>query len=623
MNGSSHRAAFRLLSDAWSASRLAWRAAPGWLTAYFVVSLLPAMAPVAGVWLLKDVLDALASGRGGMSADIVGLVVVGVATSVLPAITRYGHNQAGRSIGRHAQSDLYLATARQVGLVRAEDPAYRDRLRMAQMAGRSVPAQVVDGLVALIQSMITLGGLVGVLAVISPLAAVFALVGGLPALFAQMQLSRARAKVLWEISPVERREAFYMDLQTSLAAAKELRLFELSELFRRRMLSELAIADRQRRRMDGRELRLQIGLGLVTAAVSGGGLVWAVTASERGALTIGAVSAFVASMAGLLAGVGALVGQVTTVHHSLLMYGHFRSVLEAAPDLEVAADPVPVPELRHAIELRDVWFRYAPGHDWVLRGVDLVIPYGQATALVGLNGAGKTTLVKLLCRFYDPERGTILWDGVDLRKLSVAELRAHIGALFQDYMTYDLSAAENIGLGDVAALDDDARIHDAAGRAGLRQTLEALPRGYQTLLSRLFAPRGGGERSPDDDAESGVLLSGGQWQRLALARAFMRDRRDLLILDEPSSGLDAAAEHEIHHRLRRHRAGATSVLISHRLGAIRDADRIVVLSGGRITEQGDHESLLATDGEYARLFRMQAEGYQPENMTAPPDGVPP
>jgi ATP-binding cassette subfamily B protein len=310
-------------------------------------------------------------------------------------------------------------------------------------------------------------------------------------------------------------------------------------------------------------------------------------------------------MTALQGGLSALVMRISLLHHALLLYGHFREVLAAEPDLPLAMDPAPVRALRRGIELRDVWFRYAPEQDWVLRGVNLFIPHGSAVALVGVNGAGKSTLVKLLCRFYDPDQGAVLWDGVDLRELAVDQLRARIGALFQDYMRYDLVAAENIGLGDLDSSDNIDRIRDAAARAGIAATLDRLPHGYETMLSRMFLPAGG-----DKDAGSGVLLSGGQWQRLSLARTFMRDRRDLLILDEPSAGLDAEAEYEIHHGLRRHRSGATSVLISHRLGAVRDADRIVVLADGMVTEEGTHDELTAAGGEYANLFRMQAEGYQ-------------
>ncbi len=607
----------RVLRGAGPALLIAWRAAPGWLAGHGVATIVAAVVPVATVWLLKAVLDALASGRrAALPPGLIGLVVAGLAAAALPPATEYLHNQAGRSIGRRAQSDLYIAMERLVGLAQLEDPAFRDRLRMAQQSGRAGPGQVVDGVVGVCRGLITLVGLILVLAALSPVMAGIALLGVGPALVAEIHLSRIRAGMMWQISPVERREFFYAELLDSLPAAKELRLLGLAGLFRRRMLHELGVADAQRRRVDGREMRVQIGLGFLSAVVAGAGLVWTVNGAVRGRFSIGGVSAFIAAMASLQGALTALVAQVANVYHALLLFGHYRAVLAAEPDLPVAVHPRPVPPLRHSLELRDVWFRYGPDQGWVLRGVDLVIPHGAAVALVGRNGAGKSTLVKLLCRFYDPERGAVLWDGVDLRDLSVVKLRERIGAVFQDYMSYDLSASENIGLGDVALLDDEGRIRAAARRAGIDATLDELPRGYRTLLSRIFV-----DSADAADAATGVLLSGGQWQRLALARGFMRDRRDLLILDEPSAGLDAAAEYEIHHGLRQHRAGATSVLISHRLGAVRDADRIVVLADGQITEQGTHAQLLSADGDYARLFRLQAEGYRDEPDAAGVDAV--
>jgi ATP-binding cassette subfamily B protein len=299
------------------------------------------------------------------------------------------------------------------------------------------------------------------------------------------------------------------------------------------------------------------------------------------------------------------IGRAANLHHDSLMFGHYQHVVDAAPDLPSPSRPVPVPRLRHGIELRDVWFRYSETHPWILRGVDLSIPAGATIALVGLNGAGKSTLVKLLLRFYDPGRGSIRWDGTDLRDLCISGLRERIGATFQDFSCYDLSASENIGLGDVSALDDLSRIRNAARQAGADETLAALPLGYQTQLTRLFF-----DNADRDDAATGVLLSGGQWQRVALARSFMRANRDLLILDEPSAGLDPQAEYDIHHRLGRLRDGATTLLISHRLSAVRDADRIVVLADGRVAEVGSHPELVQAGGAYSRLFSMQAEGYR-------------
>nr|WP_230416198.1 ABC transporter ATP-binding protein [Micromonospora tarapacensis] len=286
------------------------------------------------------------------------------------------------------------------------------------------------------------------------------------------------------------------------------------------------------------------------------------------------------------------------------MVGHHSAVRRLGDDLPPARRPAQLLPLRQGIEVRDVWFRYHDDHPWILRGVSLTISQGQAVALVGLNGAGKSTLVKLLCRFYDPSHGVIRWDGVDIRDLDPAQLRRRMGVLFQDFVSYDLSAAENIGVGDVDAIADRRRVEEAAGAAGIHTNVAALPRGYDTLLSRLFYLE-----EEKDDPDTGVVLSGGQWQRLALGRTFMRDTRDLLILDEPSAGLDAKAEHEIHQRLRTHRAGRTSLLISHRLGTVRDADMIVVLDGGLVAEQGSHDELIALGGRYAQLFRTQASGY--------------
>jgi len=335
--------------------------------------------------------------------------------------------------------------------------------------------------------------------------------------------------------------------------------------------------------------------------------VWAVSAAGAGRLTIGDVSVFVAAVAGTQTSLGSIVRGTAAVHQALLTFDHYQAIVTAPPDLPTRPEPASVRPLHHGIELRDVWFRYSDEHPWVLRGVNLTIPSGTAVALVGLNGAGKSTLVKLLCRFYDPTRGSVRWDGVDLRELDIEQLRARIGAVFQDFMAYDLNARENIGVGDLSVMDDLDRIRSAAQVAHIDEAITDLSRGYETMLTRVFFQHAETAR---EDPDVGVFLSGGQWQRVGLARAVLRDDADVLILDEPSSGLDAEAEYEIHARLRQYRTGRASVLISHRLSAVRDADVIAVLADGEVVEQGSHDELLAAGGRYAHLFNLQAKGYR-------------
>ncbi|MGW0480806.1 ABC transporter ATP-binding protein [Nonomuraea sp. NPDC003214] len=589
------------------AATIAWRAGRWTLTAYALVTVVQACLPVTTVWLTKLLFDALGD-RAGAAALLwpaAGVAAVGAGAAVLGQAAQFLRSEIDRLSGLRAKDELFRAVERFAGLARFEDPQFLDRLRLAQQAARS-PGSLVDGGLGLVRNAVTVLGLLGSLYVVSPWLAVVTLAAGVPMFLAELALSRRRAGMLWEISPAERREFFYGRLLGTVEAAKEIRLFEIGSFLRGRMLTEHRASLVRRRAVDLRETRAQAAYGLLGALVAGGGLVWAALAASRGQLTVGDVSMVIGSVAALQAAVTSLVTGLGRGHQELLVFAHLSAVTELGPDLPEPATPRPLPGLREGIELRDVWFRYADDQPWILRGVSLFIPHGAAVALVGLNGAGKSTLVKLLCRFYDPGRGAILWDGTDLRELSVTELRRRIGAVFQDYMHYDLTAAENIALGDLAALGDRPRLEHAARRAGIHDKLATLPHGYDTLLSRMFA-----SEADKDDAATGVVLSGGQWQRLALARAFLRDRRDLMILDEPSSGLDAEAEHEIHAQIRRQREGRTSLLISHRLGAVRDADLIVTLEGGKIVEQGRHDELIERDGAYARLFRLQATGYQP------------
>ncbi|MEU6033841.1 ABC transporter ATP-binding protein [Actinomadura sp. NPDC047616] len=602
--------------DAPAALLLALRAAPAHVALCVVAGLAAGGTPVATAWLTKVMLDRIAAGvpdgLASLTAVAAGLAAVGAAAAVLPHLSAYASAETSRRLKLTTQDRLYAKVGGLPGMARLEDPAFHDRLMLAQQSGSDSPSRVLGGVLGLLQAMLTLGGFFGTLLVLAPTMAVVVVIAVVPVLVAERALNHRRAALFWRLGPSERRELFYAHLLRDVQAAKEIRLFGVADYLRGKMLTELTSINTARRRLDQKALGVQGGLSLLSATVAGGGLIWAVHAVASGRLSVGDVAMFVAAVSGTQSALANAVKSLSTAHEALLVFGHYRAVIGTPPDLRVAERVRPVPPLREGIELQNVWFRYGDDRPWVLRGVDLVIPAGRTLALVGHNGAGKSTLIKLLCRLYDPTIGTIRWDGIDVCEFDPAEFRRHLSTVFQDYMCYDLSVKENIGIGDLSVSDDQPQLENAARRAGAHDYIAALPRGYDTFLSRMFP-----DADADEDGEAaGVLLSGGQWQRLAVARAFLRDRPDLLILDEPSAGLDAEAEYELHMRLKDYRAGRTSLLVSHRLGVLRDADSIVVLDDGRITETGTHADLLARDGVYARLFRLQSQGYREEVSTA-------
>ncbi|GCD96041.1 ABC transporter ATP-binding protein [Embleya hyalina] len=590
------------------ALRLTWAAGRGLTALAVVLTLSYAAVPLATAWLTLAFLNRVVRGGAAQSSILavaLGLAGVGLLAGLAPHVVQYAQRESERRVGLLAQDRLFAVTERFVGLARFEDPAFLDRMRLALQSGGATPGAVVTGTLSVVGSAFTAVGFLGSMFYLSAWMPILVLASGGVALAAELWLAKRRAHMFWRIGPIQRREIFYRGLLTDVRAAKEIRIFGTGSHLRERMRTERGTANAAQNTLDRREVLLQSGAGATTALTAGGALIWAAYAAAAGRITPGEVTLLIAAITGVQTAMVAIARETARTHQQLLLFRHYTDVMACAPDLPVAAAPLPVGELRSGIEFRDVWFRYSSEHPWALRGLNLTIPAGRALAVVGRNGAGKSTLIKLLCRMYDPDQGQILWDGVDLRDLDPVALRTRIGAVFQDYMEYELTALDNIAMGDLTRADRTDRIEAAARKSGAHDFVAALPRGYDTLLSRTFAdPRGVGE------AGVGVTLSGGQWQRLALARAYLRADCDLLILDEPSSGLDAEAEARIHVDLRRYRRGRTSLLISHRLGAVREADELVVLDDGRIAQRGTHHELMAAGGLYERLFSLQAAGYR-------------
>ena len=589
-----------------AAVALQWRVAPAAAAGLALLSAATAGSGALAAWLTKRLLDAIAAHHAqeavwlaALAGGVSGLALcVSHVAQILSATIR-------RRVTLHVERALFRKVSELDGLRHFEDPAFHDRLRLAEQSAREAPHQVGDLALALIRAVVSIGALFGVVVAVSPMIALLLLVSGVLGLITRIARTRGDLQMFDAAARTQRWREAYRSLLVDVRAAKEIRLFALADLLIGRMLGALDRATSRETAIEQRGAALQIGLALVGAVVTAIGAAVVASGAVAGRFGVGDVALFLAAVAGIQLAFGGLVYQIGTAGRVLHLFHNYRDVLA----IEVpAGGTAPVAPLRRAIELRDVWFRYGDDQPWVLRGIDLVLPHGAAVGLVGLNGAGKSTLVKLLCGFYAPSRGEVLWDGVDVRTLDRRALAQRIAVVFQDFMTYDLTAGENIGLGDLRHLDDEPRLRAAATAAGIDSALRALPAGYHTLLSRVLAG--------DGAAPSSGALSGGQWQRVAVARALMRDTADLLILDEPSAGLDAEAEHALQRALDRHAVGRSRLLISHRLGSLRGADTIAVLADGAIREQGTHEQLMARGRDYARLFRLQASAYDDMGHTA-------
>jgi ATP-binding cassette subfamily B protein len=451
----------------------------------------------------------------------------------------------------------------------------------------------------LVQAGITCIGFVIAILLLYPWLMVVVVAAAVPTCLLQLRMARYRAGVLMETSTYQRRLVFYRYLAVDVRAAKEIRLFGLGDFLTGRMLRELGSSNRIEAAVDRAAARIELAIGALSALVTLCGATAAAYLAAHHRLTVGDVTVLLAAVVALQTSVASITESVSDVYGGLLLFQQYLAVAE--PVAPVSAGTGVVAELTQGIDFDDVWFRYAEDLPWVLRSVSCRLPAGQAVGLVGLNGAGKTTMVKLLCRLYEPERGVIRWDGVDIRTLDPAGLRRRMSAVFQDFMDYDFTASDNVAIGALDALSDPDRIQRAAVRAGIDAKIRSLPHGYQTMLSRIF---------PGDQEGRTAELSGGEWQRVALARAFLRTDADLMILDEPTAGLDAEVEHELRETLHGFRDGRLSLLISHRLSSLSAADLILVLSDGEIIESGRPAELMAAHGAFAKLFKLQAAGYQ-------------
>jgi ATP-binding cassette, subfamily B, bacterial len=488
-----------------------------------------------------------------------------------------------------------MAHAARLDLMHFESAEYQDRLERArrQAAGRS---PLLSQMFGQAQDMITVVTLAGGLFAYAPWLILLLPLSFVPAIWGETRFNTL-AYFMSRWRTPERRELEYIRyIGASAETAKELKLFGLGgfliERFRR--LAQTIF-------IENRNLSMQrTGWGALFSAIATltyyGAYAFIVWRTVIGDFTIGDLAFLSGSFLRLNALFQKILLGFTQIAGQSMYLDDLFSFFEIEPTIVDPAAPKPFPSpIRKGIAFEGVGFRYPDTDTWALRHLSFTLDAGETLALVGENGAGKTTIVKLLTRLYDPDEGRITIDGIDLRELAVADIHAHIGVIFQDFIRYSLTARENIGVGRIEAQEDEQRIESAAERSLADAVIAKLPKGYDQQLGRLF--------------KQGRDLSGGEWQKIAIARAYMREA-DLVILDEPTAALDAKAEAEVFARFKSLAAGRTAVIISHRFSTVRMADRILVLENGGILEAGTHEQLLARGGRYAELFELQAAGYR-------------
>ncbi len=488
-----------------------------------------------------------------------------------------------------------------------EDPASYDLLRRAQNDSINRPVLMIATAFGLLQTALTFITMVALLLSFSWLLALLALVSPIPAFIADTRYGWRGYNIARWGSRLLRRMNYLVSLVTTDSFAKEVKLFGLGGYFiERYRLIASAFYDSQRSQLVRRYLTGFV-LGNLSTIVTSLTYLYVALQAIAGRLTLGHLTLYTQAATSVQNSIQSILSGFSGMYEHNLYLNNLFELMAVQPSMPVAEKPKEVPQpLRGDIRFDHVSFAYPGSEKNALTDVSFAVKPGETLAVVGRNGAGKTTLFKLICRLYDPTEGRILIDGVDLRDFEPDDLREQISAMFQDYVDYQATAAENIGLGNVPEIADRDAVITASKQAGSDELISRLPDGYDTALGKWF--------------DAGVNLSGGEWQKVALARAFMRDAK-ILLLDEPTSSLDAQAEYDLFERLRSLTSGRTAVYISHRFSTVRRADRIVFLEHGRLVEEGTHAELMQLDGRYARLFRMQASAYTGEDIVPEPDEV--
>ena len=586
------------------AVRFVWQAGPGWTIASLALVVIQGILPHLTLYLIKLIIDAvtfalIAPDKIAAFRHVALLIGFAAAVALLNALF-----QLIAGLVREAQSltvtdhmyHILHGKSVEVDLAYYENPKYLDTLHRAQQEAPYRPTHIINGLVQLGQSGISLLAMVGLLLSFHWAVAVVLFAAAIPGVLVRLRYSGIMFRWQRERTPAERRASYFNWILTGYNYAKEIRLFDLGGLFMgrfgdlRKQLRHEKLGITRRRSIA--DLVAQASATLAVFASFG----FIAYRTVHGAITLGDMVMYFQAFQRGLGYLRGLLGGVADLYEDNLFLSNLFEFLDLKPKVKEPLHPQPFPRpMKKGIIFDHVIFHYPTGNRKVLKDISLSIEPGEVVALVGENGSGKTTLIKLLCRLYDPVEGAITIDGIDLRQFATKELRREISVIFQDYAHYHMTARENIWFGNTNLPPEHNRIAASAKQAGADDLITSLPKGYETILGKWF--------------EEGEELSIGEWQKVALARAFLRNAQ-VIVLDEPTSAMDAKSEYEVFkhfHQLLKNRA---AILISHRFSTVRMADRIFVFEDGRIVESGTHEQLIQLGGKYAHLFEKQAQHYR-------------
>jgi ATP-binding cassette subfamily B protein len=583
------------------ALELVWTTSRPLTIALGLLTLIGGVLPAVIAYIGQLIVDGVVEASQAVDPDTRGvLLLVGMEALVVIAVaaTQRGISASQsllRALLGQRVNVMILEKAMTLELAQFEDSEFYDKLTQARREASSRPLSLVNRTFGLVQNAISLTSYSVLLFAFSPWAVAILLAAGLPSFFAEAKFSGDAFRLFRWRSPDTRMQMYLETVIAREDGVKEVKLFQLGPRLLQRyrdIFRKLFVEDRK---LTIRRDTWGFLLGLVSTAALYAAYGWIVITTITGAITLGAMTMYLVLFRQGQSAVAASLTAVSGMYEDNLYLSNLYEYLEQPVPVR-RGDAVHGPDPARGLEFENVSFTYAGAKEKALSNISLQIKPGESLALVGENGSGKTTLIKLLTRLYDPTEGRILLDGLDLQEWDVEALRQRVGVIFQDFGRYQFSVGENIGAGDVRHIDDKQRWQDAATTGLAAPFIEEMPDSYETQLGRWF--KGGRE------------LSGGQWQKIALSRAFMRSDADILVLDEPTAAMDASSEAEVFEHFRTASRTKMTILISHRFSTVRAAAQIVVIHQGKILERGTHESLLAEDGQYAHLFNLQAQGYK-------------